>query len=33
MKTRFMKGAAIALAAIMLLAGCSSRAGDTAPRL
>ncbi|WP_259392146.1 extracellular solute-binding protein [Paenibacillus thiaminolyticus] len=30
MKTRFMKGAAIALAAIMLLAGCSSRAGDTA---
>lgn len=30
MKTRFMKGAAIALAAIMLLAGCSSRSGDTA---
>jgi raffinose/stachyose/melibiose transport system substrate-binding protein len=30
MKTRFMKGAAIALAAIMLLAGCSSRSEDTA---
>ncbi|MGG4397263.1 extracellular solute-binding protein [Paenibacillus thiaminolyticus] len=30
MKTRFMKGAAIALTAIMLLAGCSSRSGDTA---
>lgn len=30
MKTRFMKGAVIALAAIMLLAGCSSRSGDTA---
>lgn len=30
MKIRFMKGAAIALAAIMLLAGCSSRSGDTA---
>ena len=29
MKTRFIKGVTVALAAVLLLAGCSSRSGDT----